>query len=407
MPDTTRFDPFTQRWLMDPGPHARHVDAYMHHLFHLDYSRRVVREYIQATRHFCHWLHLSGRRLVEVTGSDVARFGAHECRRPPRKRYLSRVRKFVRFLAGTGVIGALSERTPEREPEIAAWLDWLGRHKGLSASSLRRYEFALSGLLALIGTDPARYDAAKLRSAFSHGGLPGGLSSRKSRATALRSWLGYNAALGRCPAILARAVPGVVMPRRDNVPRGLKAAEVERLLASCNTGTAIGRRDLAFLLLVARMGLRAGDVTSLTFAQIDWRRGRLRVTGKGRREAALPLSQEVGDAILAWVEDGRPPLEDPHVFLCIRPPWRPFASSSAVGHIVERALRSAGLENAPSRGANLLRHSVACRMLEDGATLETIATLLRHRSLLTTSIYAGTDPVRLREIAQPWPGGAS
>ena len=413
MPATTRFDPVTQSWLMDPGPHARHVDAYRHHLFQLGHSCSTVEGYVLSARHFCHWLHLSGRRPVEVAGSDVARFGAHECRcpgarrRPPGKRYLYGVRRFVRFLAGSGVIDAPAERTPKRAPEVAAWLDWLGRHKGLSASSLRRYEYALSGLLPLIGTDPARYDAANLRSAFSHGGLPGGLPSRKSRATALRSWLGYNAALGRCPAILARAVPGVVMPRRDNVPRGLKAAEVERLLACCDTGTAIGRRDLAFLLLVARLGLRAGDVTSLTFAQIDWRRGRLRVTGKGHRETALPLSQEVGDAILAWVEDGRPQLEDPHVFLCMRPPWRPFSSSSAVGGIVERALRRAGLENPPSGGVNLLRHSVACRLLEDGATLETIATLLRHRSILTTSIYARTDPVRLREIAQPWPGGAS
>ena len=413
MPDTIRFDPVTQRWLMAPGPHARQVDAYQHHLFHLGHRRWTVWEYVLAARHFCHWLHLSGRRLVDITESDVARFAAHECRcpgarrRPPSKRRLRHVRRFVRFLSGSGVIDAPAVRTPERAPEVAAWLDWLGRHKGLAASSLRRYEYALGELLPLIGTDPARYDAASLRAAFSHGGLPGKLPSRRSRATALRSWLGYNAALGRCPAILERAVPSVVMPRRDNVPRGLKAAEVEQLLACCDTDTAIGRRDLAVLLLVARLGFRAGDVCSLTFDRIDWRRARLRVTGKGRREATLPLPQEVGDAILAWLEDGRPPLEDPHVFLCMRPPWRPFTSSSIVGHIVERALRSAGLEDAPSRGANLLRHSVACRLLEDGATLETIATLLRHRNIGTTSIYARTDPRRLREIAQPWPGGAS
>ena len=413
MPDTTRFDPVTNRWLMDLGPHARQVDAYQHHLFQLGHRRWTVQGYVLSARHFCHWLHLSGRRLVDVTESDVARFGAHECRcpgarrRPPGKRRLRQVRRFVRFLAGSGVIDAPGEQTPKRAPEVAAWLDWLGRHKGLAASSLRRYEYALRELLPLIGTDPARYDAANLRSAFSHRGLPGKLPSRRSRATALRSWLGYNAALGRCPAILARAVPSVVMPRRDNVPLGLKAAEVERLLACCDTDTAIGRRDLAFLLLVARLGLRAGDVTSLTFDQIDWRRGLLRVTGKGRREAALTLPQEVGDAILAWLEDGRPAVADPHVFLCMRPPWRPFSSSCVVAPIIARALRRAGLEDAPSGGANLLRHSVACRLLEDGATLETIATLLRHTSIETTSIYARTDPRRLREIAQPWPGGAS
>lgn len=413
MPDTTRFDPVTHRWLMDLGPHARQVDAYQHHLFQLGHRRWTVRGYVLSARHFCHWLHLSGRRLVDVTESDVARFGAHECRcpgarrRPPSKRRLRQVRRFVRFLAGSGVIDAPGEQTPKRAPEVAAWLDWLGRHKGLTALTLERYEHALQKLLPLIGANPARYDAANLRSAFTGRCSSEGYCVRQSMATALRSWLGYNAALGRCPATLTAVLPPVARPRRANVPRGLKAAEVERLLASCDTVTAIGRRDFAVLLLVARLGLRAGDVKSLTFARIDWRRARLRVTGKGRREAALPLPQEVGDAILAWLEDGRPPLEDPHVFLCMRPPWRPFATSRVVGHIVERALRRAGLENAPSSGANLLRHSVACRLLEDGATLETIATLLRHRSIETTSIYARTDPIRLREIAQPWPGGAS
>ena len=413
MPDTTPSDPFAQRWLMDPGPHARHVDAYQRHLFHLGHRGWTVRGYVLAARHFCHWLHLSGRRLADVAEADVDRFGDHDCRcpgarrRPPRERYLTRVRRFVRFLAGTGVIGAPPERTPEQTPEIAAWLDWLRRHKGLSVFTLGLYESSLRKLLPLIGANPARYDAANLRSAFSGRCLSEGQCARQSMATALRSWLGYNAALGRCPATLTAVLPPVARPRRDNVPRGLDAADVERLLASCDTGTALGRRDLAVLLLVARLGLRAGDVSSLTFHQLDWRRARLRVTGKGRREAALPLPQEVGDAILAWLEDGRPPLEDPHVFLCIRAPWRPFATSRVVGQIVARALRRAVLKDAPSGGANLLRHSMACRLIEDGATLETIATLLRHRSIETTSIYTRTDPRRLGEIAQPWPGGAS
>ena len=414
MPDTTPSDSFVRRRLLDPGPHARHADAYQRHLFHLGHRDWTVRGYVLAARHFCHWLHLSGGRLSDVAETDVDRFEGHDChcaganrRGPFRARYLSRVRRFVRFLAGTGVIDAPPERTPERALEIAAWLDWLRRHKGLSVSTLDYYERSLRKLLPLIGANPARYDAVNLRSAFSGGCLSEGQRTRQSMATALRSWLGYNAALGRCPATLTAVLPPVVRPRRDNVPRGLKATDVERLLASCDTGTALGRRDLAVLLLVARLGLRAGDVSSLTFDRIDWRRARLHVTGKGRREAALPLPQEVGDAILAWLEDGRPPLEDPHVFLCMRAPWRPFATSRVVSQIAARALRRAGLEDAPSGGANLLRHSVACRLLEDGATLETIATLLRHRSIETTSIYARTDPRRLREIAQPWPGGAS
>ena len=406
--------PFPQRWLLDPGPYAPHIDAYRCHLFSLDYRPWTVLDHEQAARHFCCWLHVSDGRLTEVGETDVDRFRGHDCRcagahrrGSERPLYLSRVRSFLRFLAGTGVIEAAWERKPERAPEIAAWLDWLQRHKGLAVRTLDYYEQSLGKLLPLIGTDPALYDAASLRSAFLERCSSEGPRNRQSMATALRSWLRYNAGLGVCPTTLAAVLPPVVRPRRDNVPRGLKPADVNRLLASCDTATAIGRRDLAVLLLVARLGLRAGEVRSLTFDQIDWRRGSLSITGKGRREARMPLPQDVGDAILAWLENGRPPLDDPHVFLCVRPPWRPLSAARVVAHIVARALDRVGLKDTPSRGAHLLRHSLARGLIEDGATLETVATLLRHRSIETTSIYAKADPKRLREIAQPWPGGAS
>ena len=406
--------PFPKRWLFDPGPYASYIDAYRCHLFSLDLRPWTVVGHEGAARHFCCWIHVSDDRLTEVGEADVDRFRGHDCRCAGSRRrgsarplYLSRVRWFLRFLAGAGVIEAAWERKPEQAPEIAAWLDWLQRHKGLAVRTLDYYERSLGKLLPLIGTEPALYDAANLRSAFLDRCSSEGLRNRQSMATALRSWLRYNAALGRCPTALAAVLPPVVRSRRDNVPRGLEPADVNQVLAACDTATAIGRRDLAVLLLVARLGLRAGEVWSLTFDQIDWRRGSLSITGKGRREARMPLPQDVGDAILAWLEDGRPPLDDPHVFLCMLPPWRPFAGPYVVSQIVARGLDRAGLKDTPSRGAHLLRHSVARGLIENGATLETIATLLRHRSIETTSIYAKADLKRLREIAQPWPGGAS
>lgn len=410
----TLSDPFPQRWQIDPGPYAPHIDAYRCHLLSVDYRPWTVRSYEHAARHFCCWLHMSDGHLAEVGETDLDRFRGHDCRcagqprrAPTRSRYLHRVRWFLRFLAGCGVIDVVWKRKPERAPEIAAWLDWLQRHKGLAVGTLDKYERSLGKLLPLIGTDPTLYDAVNLRSAFLDRCSSEGPYNRQSVAPALRSWLRYNAALGLCPTTLAAVLPPVVRPRRDNVPRGLKPADVNRLLACCDTATAIGRRDHAVLLLVARLGLRAGEVGSLTFDQIDWRRGSLSLTGKGRREDKMPLPQEVGDAILAWLEDGRPPLDDPHVFLCMRPPWRPFADVCVVGQIVARGLDRAGLKDTPSRGAHLLRHSVARGLVEDGASIETIATLLRHKSIQTTSIYAKADYGRLHEIAQPWPGGAS
>ena len=411
---STSSDPLARQWLTDPGPHSQYVDAYQHHLLHLGHGRWTVQGKVLPARHFCHWLHLTGGCFSDVCDTDVDRFADHDCRcrgarrrRQIPSRYLSQVRKFVRFLAAASVIEAPLAPTPERTPEIAAWLDWLWRHKGLCVGTLENYEHELQKLLPLIGTDPACYDAAKLRSAFLDACSHEGRNSWPRIAMALRSWLGYNGVNGRCPATLTTVLPPVVRQRRDNVPRGLKAPDVDRLLAACDTGTATGRRDLAVLLLVARLGLRPGDVRSMTFDQIDWQRGCLRVKGKAKREAELPLPQEVGDAILAWLEGGRPQLDDPHVFLCMYAPWRPFATGRVVSHTVARALRRAGLPDTRSRGANLLRHSLARNLIEDGATLETVATLLRHKSIKTTSIYAKADPRRLGEIAQPWPGGAS
>ena len=407
-------DPLASPWSIDPGPHTRYVDAYQRHLLDLGHRDWTVSGKVLPARHFCRWLDLTDRCLSDVRDTDVDRFADHECRckgarrrRPIHSRYLSKVRSFVRFLVEAGVVEAPSAPTPQRGPEIAAWLDWLRRHKGLSVHTLENHEFYLRKLLPLIGTDPRRYDPLQLRTAFLERCLREGRDAWPRMATALRSWLAYNCATGRCPATLTTVLPPIVRRRRDNVPRGLKAPDVERLLAACDTATATGRRDLAVLLLLARLGLRAGDVQSLTFDQIDWKRGCLRVSGKSRREAKLPLPQEVGDAILAYLEDGRPPLDDPHVFLSARAPVRPFATSRVASKLVARAIRRARLKNTPSRGANLLRHSLASGLIEDGATLETVAGLLRHRSIETTSIYAKADPGRLGEIAQAWPGGAS
>ena len=415
MQDSQFSDPVGLFTFIDPGPYIQYVDAYQRHLFDLGHRWWTVEGKVVPARHFCHWLHLSGKPISVISDVDVDRFANHDCRckgarrccRPISAKYLSKVRGFVRFLAEAGVIQASPEPKPARAPEIAAWLDWLRQHKGLSFRSLGIYECYLGKLLPLIGTDPSCYDAVNLRSAFLAGCSREGRDAWPRMATALRSWLGYNAALGRCPAGLTAALPRMVRPRRGHVARGIKAPDVERLLAACDTATAIGRRDLAILLLVARLGLRASEVQRLTFDQIDWRRGCLRIIGKGRREDELPLPQEVGDAILAWLEDGRPPLDDPHVFLCMRAPWRPFGGTHMVSQIVACALRNAGLSDTPSGGANLLRHSLAENLVEDGATLHSVATLMRHSRMGTTSIYAKADPGRLGDIAQPWPGGAS
>ena len=170
--------------------------------------------------------------------------------------------------------------------------------------------------------------------------------------------------------------------------------------------TPIDLRDRAALLLLARLGLRAGDVCGLRLDDFDWVAGAVHVCGKSRRSVRLPLPQDVGDAVLAYIENGRPTAAEDRLFLRSKAPYRPFTASSSISYIVARALRRAGVEDPPSKGASLLRHSAATTMLRAGATLQAVGAVLRHRSLDMTAHYAKVDVNMLETIAQPWPGEA-
>ena len=400
-----------ERWAMDPGPHLDIVTAYADAVGHVGYDASTTNRLVAAARHLCAWAHLSGRAL-DGTGDMLLRdFAGHDChcggirRGGPRLgRYLFLVARFIGFLVARGVLAPVPLDDPYAA-HIAPYLDWLEHHRGLSRITVREHAKRLRQLLPQIGTAPSAWSAEILRTTILDRRGRESRCALKGTVTILRSWLRFHAAMGRCDPGLVTAVPMVADWKGHHLPRGLRPADLERLLAACNPATPTGRRDRAILLLLARLGLRAEDVRSLRFDQIDWARGRITVRGKGRRESRLPLPQEVGDALIAWLEDGRPPVDDPHVFLRYAPPWRPFTESVAISKIVARALDRAGLENTPSRGAHLLRHSAARAMLEDGASLETIGTVLRHRSISTTANYAKVDIEALRGIAQVWPEG--
>jgi site-specific recombinase XerD len=178
---------------------------------------------------------------------------------------------------------------------------------------------------------------------------------------------------------------------------------VERIIAACDVSSAVSKRDRAILLLLVRLGLRAGDIVQMRLEDIDWKGAWVHVSGKSRRQTRLPLTQEVGNAIVSYVQEARPRSQSDLLFLRARAPFRGFRSHCAVSMIVAAAIRRAGI-NPPSRGAaHLLRHSVASSMLRQGASLQEISALLRHRSIETTQIYAKIDVTALRQIAQPWP----
>lgn len=178
---------------------------------------------------------------------------------------------------------------------------------------------------------------------------------------------------------------------------------MEKIISSCDTSSRIGKRNRAILLLLARLGLRAGDILNLRLGDIDWKNATVQVSGKGRRAVRLPLTKEVGLALVDYLENARPPLDTDLVFVRLRAPLGAFASHSAISIIVARAMRRAGVTCQSQGATHILRHSVATSMLRHGATLQEIADILRHRSIETTQIYAKVDVTTLQEIAQPWP----
>jgi len=229
--------------------------------------------------------------------------------------------------------------------------------------------------------------------------------SAKLMVTALRSLLGFLHVSGLISEPLGQVVPAVARWRLAGLPKALEPGQVAALLASCDHNRPAGRRDFAMLALLARLGLRAGEVAALTLDDIGWRAGEITVRGKGSRCERLPLPADVGEAIAGYLRDGRPePFEAARqVFLRASAPHRGLASAGVTAAVCSAGQR-AGI--GPVH-AHRLRHSAATGMLSAGAPLAEIGQVLRHRRLLSTAIYAKADIRALRALARPWPGGAA
>jgi integrase/recombinase XerD len=218
-------------------------------------------------------------------------------------------------------------------------------------------------------------------------------------ATALRSLLRFWHVEGLVPGPLEQAVPKVAN-RRPALPRAVEPEDVRALLASCDQSGAAGRRDLAMLTLLARMGLRAGEVAGLSLSDINWRLAEITIRGKGNRRDRLPLPVDVGEAVAGYLRDGRPTAAlDRSVFIRIKAPHRGL-SAGGVTQAVAAAARRCGLG---AIYAHRLRHSAASSMLAEGGSLAEIGQVLRHRRPLTTAVYTKVDIESLRTLARPWP----
>jgi site-specific recombinase XerD len=279
---------------------------------------------------------------------------------------------------------------------------WLDRERGLSPVSVRCYSkqakaflAAIGGPEAVSGLDAGRVTAFMVGYSKDRNGW-----SAKAMVTSLRAFLRFACVTGRTAVPLAGAVPAVASWRLSALPRSLPAAEIEALLDGCDRDTATGLRDYAVLSLLARLGLRGAEAAGLRLGDVGWRAGEIAVCGKGSRIERLPLPAAAGEALAAWLTSGRPRCESRAVFVTVRRPYRQL-TPEAVRAVMGRACDRAGLQR---RGAHRLRHALATELLRAGASLPEVGQVLRHRSLLSTSVYAKVDQDALRPLARPWPG---
>jgi site-specific recombinase XerD len=254
-----------------------------------------------------------------------------------------------------------------------------------------------------------RFD--KLRPTDLHGFIVRGAQRRslgraKLAVTAMRSFLRFLQQRGILAIDLAAAMPGVANWRLSHLPKTLPPHQVEQLLASCDRDTPAGQRDYAILLLLARLGLRGGEVVAMTLDDLVWECGEIVVRGKGQRLARMPLPPDVGSALANYLRYVRPACATRRVFIRMLAPLRGLRGPSTICCIVRRALKRAGVTS-DFKGAHLLRHSLATDLLRRGASLDEIGQLLRHSQPITTQIYAKVDIAALRSIGLAWPGAAS
>ncbi len=393
------------------GPNGRLLEGFADNLYQKGYAKITARKHLRAAEHFMYWTARDGIPASKLSEKFLEDFDSHlnQCDCPDyghsnRLHLLNGARLFLKHLRGAGAVTTPVAEVTSQEPDLlTAFYQWMRQQRGTSDLTLYNYSLSIRELLKRLGEDPGKFNAHDLRQFVLERSQQCGWAAAKHCTTALRMFLRFLIAEGKCATGLDAAIPMLAHWRLSSLPRYLPPEAVERIIFSCNLSSLVGRRDHAILLLLARLAFRAGDILQLRFADIDWKGAGIKVAGKGHQQTRLPLTQEVGDALVAYLQDGRPPSNTDVVFIRSRAPFRAFRSHSAISVIVTRAMHRAGVTCQNRGAAHLLRHSAATSMLQHGASLQDIAAILRHRSIQTTQIYAKVDVIALRQIAQPWP----
>jgi site-specific recombinase XerD len=392
------------------GPLAEHLDAYASAVAEQGYTEHAIRRQIVVIADFSRWLKHKHIAVHALDSKVVDQF----LRLRRRQQRVGRgdpkaLARMLDMLCQTGVVKQKHPPVVDSPrsriiSEFRLYLEECGR----SPSTLKnyvpfidqflseRFQNRVPNLAMLRASDVTGYVTRHARQ----------LSPMRAglMVTALRSFFRHLRHRGAITTDLAGCVPTVPTWSLSTLPRFLPAPTVERILNRCDQKTSVGRRNYAILLLLARLGVRAGEVVGLSLDDIDWDSGQITIRGKGGKSVPLPLPADVGAALAAYLRHDRPPSASRRVFLRHRAPLAGFSNPSTLSSIVRRALKHAGVESA-HMGAHVLRHSLATSLLREGGSLDEIGELLRHQSPNTTAIYAKVDITALHTLALAWPGG--
>ncbi len=393
------------------GPLGPHLDRFASLLSEQGYCNQAGMQKIQLVALLSRWLEQKHIRIQELDEQRIGDF--LKAQRKPLRRYRwvqHTLTQLLQHLRHSTIVPELRAAQAESPTDLLMhdYGRFLVQERGLSQDTLDNYlpmarrflsdafgkkavqlsELAAKHVNGFILRDRATYSPKRVQLTTS----------------ALRSFLGFLHQRGQLATPLAAAVPTVANWRFSNLPQFLEPEQVQRLLQSCDRSSPCGRRDHAALLLLARLGVRAGEVVHLCLEDINWNASEVLIRGKSSREDRLPLPPDVGRALATYLQKGRPPCSSRRVFIRMKAPHVGFSSSVAICDIVRRALLRAHL-HPEFKGAHLLRHSLATQMLRGGASLTQIGQILRHQLPQTTEIYAKVDLLALRAVAQPWPGG--
>jgi site-specific recombinase XerD len=356
------------------GPLGDYLDQYAVWLSEQGFCRVHARLQLVQIADFSLWLDKRGLTIINIQPATIDSFIEDRRRRVKPRAERSTLQRFLKLVR------------PEACTQVAP---------PLTASQVLLQDFRRH-----LGSSALLQKMAIRRHAYRHS--PG---RAKLLITALRVFLRYLRLRGNITSDLAASVPRVAMWPGSTIPKFLSPDQVRQVLAQCDPNSAIGGRNYAILLLLCRLGFRADEVVRLTLDNIDWENGRLSFRGKGGYWAQMPLPADVGEAIVRYLQCGRPHSPCRRLFLRHTAPKTGFANSGAISTLVRRTIIRAGI-NSQRKGSHLFRHSLATRMINEGSSFPEIAELLRHQSIETTNLYAKVDFQALRSIALPWLGGA-